>query len=180
MIRPAFLCSTYESDHSEANKSVCSIPLNRAFFFDDHEPLEKSIYLSSCARSPLGDSDSPSLQHVQRPWFLGSKLISSFLAGYRCFLGHWMTIFTSQHAVLVVTLMGTLPTWWACLVSRCSRAVMIRHSMQARWLILDPEARPLSKLLRASHTVTGQNQCMVHAHGVCVLGALQRHLFVCQ
>ena len=36
----------------------------------------------------------------------------------------------------------------------------------------DPEAHPLSKLLRASHTVTGQNQCMVHAHGVCALGAL--------
>ena len=36
----------------------------------------------------------------------------------------------------------------------------------------DPEAHPLNKLLRASHTVTGQNQCMVHAHGVCALGAL--------
>ena len=36
----------------------------------------------------------------------------------------------------------------------------------------NPEACPLSKLLRASHTVTGQDQCMVHAHGVCALGAL--------
>ena len=36
----------------------------------------------------------------------------------------------------------------------------------------NPEARPLSKLLRVSHTVTGQDQCMVHAHGVCALGAL--------
>ena len=108
MIRPAVLRSTYESDHSEAQKSVCSIRLNRAFFFDDHEPLEKSIYLSSCTRSPFGDSGSPSLQHLQRPWFLGSRPISSSLAGYRCFLGHWMMIFTSQHAVWVVTLIGTL------------------------------------------------------------------------
>ena len=38
----------------------------------------------------------------------------------------------------------------------------------------NPEARPLSKLLRASHTVTGRNQCMMHAHGVCALGALVR------
>ena len=34
------------------------------------------------------------------------------------------------------------------------------------------EACPLSKLLRASHAVTEQDQCMVHAHGVCALEAL--------
>ena len=62
-----------------------------------------------------------------------------------------MMIFTSQHAVWVVTLIGTLT-----------------HMVG----VADPEAHPLSKLLRASHTVTGQNQCMVHAHGVCALGAL--------
>ena len=40
----------------------------------------------------------------------------------------------------------------------------------------NPEACPLSRLLRASHTVTGQDQCMVHAHGVCALSLLE-HLF---
>ena len=40
----------------------------------------------------------------------------------------------------------------------------------------NPEACPLSKLLRARHTVTGQDQCMVHAHGVCAFGALVNSL----
>ena len=105
-------------------------------------------YLSSSTCLPFVDSGSPRLQRIQRPWFLGSKLT---LTGNR-FLGHLMMIFTRQHAV-----------WGYQLI------------MQSQYMIITsrlPVVRPSGKLLRDSYTVTGQNQCTVHTHGVGALGAL--------
>ena len=46
VIRPVFLPSTYDSDHSEAQKSVCSIRLNRAFSLTTMNH-SKSPYISA-------------------------------------------------------------------------------------------------------------------------------------